>query len=74
MTTGQTWVTTDGDLISVRVSGLPDKAVMFAFCDEVGVSSYLCLTQDEAFHLARELVRHAESSSPERRSDDESER
>lgn len=60
----RTWLTSDGDLLSVRDARLPDKAVMFAFCDEVGASSYLCLTREEAFELAKELVRQADWADP----------
>jgi hypothetical protein len=56
----RTWVTSDGDLLSVRASRLPDKAIMFAFCDEIGASAYLCLTREEAFELAKELVKQAD--------------
>lgn len=56
----RTWVTADGDLLSVRPSGLPDKAVLVDFCDEIGASSYLCLTRDEAIELAAALVLLAE--------------
>ncbi len=58
----RTLVTGDGDLVSVRHSCLPDKAVLFAFCDEVSASSYLCLTRDEALELAAALVLLAETS------------
>ena len=56
----RTIVTRDGDLLSVRSSGLPDKAVLLAFCDEVSASSFLCLTRDEAIELAAALVQLAE--------------
>lgn len=54
-------VTCDGEIVSVRSSGLPDKAVLLAFCDEVSASSYLCLTRGEAIELAAALVLLAES-------------
>jgi hypothetical protein len=58
----RTLVTADGDLVSVRHSVLPDKAVLFAFCDEVSASSFLFLTRDEAIELAAALVLLAETS------------
>lgn len=58
----RTMVTSDGDLLSVRPSGLPDKAVLFAFCDEVSASSFVCMTREEAIELAAALVLVAESN------------
>jgi hypothetical protein len=59
-------VTSDGDLVSVRESGLPGKAVLLAFCDEVSASSYLCLTREEAIKLAAAIVLTAEWSHDDR--------
>ncbi len=64
----RTMVTGDGDLVSVRPSGLPGKAVLLAFCDDVSASSFLCLTRDEANELAAALVLLAESSGEGRES------
>lgn len=59
-------VTSDGDLVSVRKSGLPEKAILLAFCDEVSASSYLCLTREEAIKLAAAIVLIAEWSNDDR--------
>lgn len=61
----RTWVTSDGDLLSISASQLPDKAALLGFCDEAGASTFLSLTRDEAVELADSLRRLAESDEPD---------